>query len=65
MAVFALDPQRRTETVARRLTNLGRVLGSARYRGAVEAGRIEEAIEDFTARNLPRSATRALINSTG
>jgi hypothetical protein len=56
--VFAMDPERRTEAVARRLTNLGRVLGSARYRGAVEAGCVREAIEDFTARSLPRSVTR-------
>ncbi len=65
VTVFALDPERRTEAVARRLTNLGRVLSSARYRGAVEAGRIGEAIEDFTMRSLPRSATRAIINSAG
>jgi hypothetical protein len=64
-AVFAMDPERRTEAVARRLTTLGRVLGSARYRGAVEAGRLGEAIEDFTAHSRPRSATRAIINSTG
>ncbi|MGH3801432.1 MAG: hypothetical protein ACRDTD_15115 [Pseudonocardiaceae bacterium] len=65
VAVFALDPERRTETVARRLTNLGRVLGSARYRDAVEAGRIGEVIEHVTARSLPRSATRAIINPAG
>lgn len=63
--VFALDPERRTETVIRRLTNLGRVLGSARYRDAVEAGRIGDAIEDFTARSIPRSTTRAIINPAG
>ncbi|MGH3810730.1 MAG: hypothetical protein ACRDRU_29765 [Pseudonocardiaceae bacterium] len=61
VAVFALDPQRRTEAVAQRLTSLGRMLGSARYRDAVEASRIGNAIEDFTA----RSATRALINPAG
>ncbi len=65
VAVFALDPERRTETVARRLTNLGRVLGSARYRDAVEAGRIGEAIEHFTTGSLPRSATRAIIDPAG
>lgn len=64
-AVFALDPELRTEAVARRLTNLRRVLSSARYRGAGEAGRIGEAIEDFTARSLSRSATLTVINSTG
>ena len=65
VAVFALDPERRTEAVIRRLTNLERMLGSARYRDAVEAGRIGDAIEDFTARRLPCSATRAIINPAG
>ena len=63
--VFSLVPERRTESVAQRLTNLGRVLNAARYRDAVEARRIGEAIEDFTTRGLPRSATRAIINSGG
>ncbi|MGH3868315.1 MAG: hypothetical protein ACRDQ4_19785 [Pseudonocardiaceae bacterium] len=63
--VFALDPERRTETMARRLTSLGRMLGSARYRDAAEASRIGDAIEDFTTRSLPRNATRAIINPTG
>jgi hypothetical protein len=65
MAVFALDPERRTESVVQRLTSLGRMLGSARYRDAVEASRIGDAIEDFTTRSLPRNATRAIINPTG
>ncbi|MGH4017826.1 MAG: hypothetical protein ACRDT0_00995 [Pseudonocardiaceae bacterium] len=60
----ALDPQRRTEAVSRRLTSLGRVLGATRYRDAVEAGRIGDAIKDFTARSLARRATQA-INSGG
>lgn len=64
-AVFALEAERRTEAVARRLTNLGRVLGTPRYRNAVEAGRIGEAIEDFTSGSLPRGVTRAIINSAG
>ena len=63
--VFALDLDRRTETMSRRLTSLGRMLGSARYRDAVEAGRIGDAIEDFTTRSLPRNATRAIINPAG
>lgn len=58
--VFALEPERRTEAVARRLTNLGRVLGATRYQNAVEARRISEAIEDFTARSLPRGVLRAI-----
>ncbi len=63
--VFALDVERRTEALTRRLTSLGRVLSTTRYRDAVEAGRIGDAIEDFTARSLPRNATRAIINPTG
>lgn len=59
--VFALDPQRRTEAVARRLTHLGRVLTENRFRGAVEAGRMGDAIEDFTTRNHTRDLTRAII----
>ncbi|MGH3857041.1 MAG: hypothetical protein ACRDR6_26880 [Pseudonocardiaceae bacterium] len=58
--VFGLDLERRTEAVARRLTNLGRVLNAVRYRDAVEARRIGEAIEDFTTCGLPRSVTRGL-----
>ncbi|MGH3869606.1 MAG: hypothetical protein ACRDQ4_26590, partial [Pseudonocardiaceae bacterium] len=63
--VFALDMERRTEAVVQRLTSLGRMLGSARYRDAAEASRIGDAIEDFTTRSLPRNATRAIINPTG
>jgi hypothetical protein len=65
VAVFALDLERRTETMSQRLTSLGRMLGSARYRDAAEAGRLGDTIEDFTARSLPRNATRAIINPTG
>lgn len=54
-AVFALAPERRTEAVVRRLSNLGRVMGAARYRGAVEADRIGEAIESFPARTHVRA----------
>jgi hypothetical protein len=63
--VFALDVERRTESLTRRLTSLGRMLGSARYRDAAEAGRIGDAIEDFTTRSLPRNATRTIINPAG
>jgi hypothetical protein len=65
VSVFALDVERRTESLTRRLTSLGRMLGSARYRDAIEAGRIGDAIEDFTTRSLPRNAIRAIINPTG
>jgi hypothetical protein len=63
--VFALDVERRTEALARRLTSLGCVLSTTRYRDAVAARRIGDAIEDFTTRGLPHSATRAILNSTG
>jgi tetratricopeptide (TPR) repeat protein len=63
--VFALAPERRTEALARRLTDLGRVLATTKYRGAVEAIRMGEAIEDFTSNRLARSAARRLIGPTG
>lgn len=59
--VFALAPERRTEALSRRLLNLGRVLGTARYRGAAEATRVGEAIEDFASNSLARSASRRVI----
>ena len=65
VAVFALDPERRTEAVVQRLTSLGRMLSTVRYRDAIEAGRIGDAIEDFTTRGLPRSATRPIIDPAG
>ncbi|MGH3867626.1 MAG: hypothetical protein ACRDQ4_16115 [Pseudonocardiaceae bacterium] len=46
--VFAVHPEQLTEAVVRRLTTLGRMVGAPRYRGAVEANRIGEAIENFT-----------------
>jgi hypothetical protein len=64
-AVFALDPERRTEAVARRLANLGHLLGAARYRNAGEAAGIGEAIEDFATRSLSRGATRVIFNPAG
>lgn len=60
--VFALDPDRRTEAIARRLTGLERVLSGARYQDAVEAGRIGDAIEDFTAHSRHRALSRPVIN---
>ncbi|MTD57145.1 hypothetical protein [Amycolatopsis pithecellobii] len=61
--VFELDPARRTEAIAQRLHGLGRLLGTTRYRGAVEAGPIGEAIEDFTAASLARVAARPALSS--
>jgi hypothetical protein len=45
--VLTLDHDRRTEAVSRRMSKLGRLLGAPQFRGAVEAGRMGEAIEDF------------------
>jgi hypothetical protein len=59
--VLALRPERRTEALARRLLNLGRLLGTAKYRGAIEATRVGEAIEDFASNSLARSASRRVI----
>jgi hypothetical protein len=63
--VFILEPKWRTEALCNRITKLGRMLRTARYRGAAEASRIGEAIDNFTARRIPRSTTRAFINSAG
>lgn len=53
--VFELPAARRTEAIALRLHALSRVLGTARYRGAVEALQLGAAIEDFTAVSLSRT----------
>lgn len=63
--VFELEPERRTEALSSRLTSLSRMLGTARYREAVEAGRIGEAIEDFTAHSLARVTARPAITPNG
>jgi hypothetical protein len=63
--VLALEPERRTEALSRRLTNLGRMLGAHRYRDAAEAGRLGEAIEDFTVCGLGRVTARRGITSSG
>ena len=63
--VFALDPEQRTESVVRRLTTLGRMVGASRYRDAVEANRIGEAIENLTSHRFPPSATGIIINPAG
>lgn len=62
-SVFELEPDRRTEALVRRMTHLGGVLGTARFRGAVEAGKLGEAIEDFSERSLPRTTARRAIAS--
>lgn len=61
--VFTLAPEYRTEALNRRLLNLDHMLGGARYRGAVEARRLGERIEDFTALSPARSSTRTAITS--
>jgi hypothetical protein len=52
--VLSLEPARRTEAIAQRLHNLSRSLGAVRFRGAVEARELGEAIEDFTTTTLSR-----------
>jgi hypothetical protein len=59
--VFATHPDRRTEAISRRLTNLGRILGMTQFQGAIEAVRLSETIEDFTAFSLARVAARPAI----
>lgn len=59
--VLALEPDRRTEAISRRLANLGRMLGSKQFHGAVEATGMGEAIEDFTASSLARVTSRPAI----
>jgi hypothetical protein len=61
--VFTLAPDRRTEALSRRLLHLGRLLGTAKYRGAIEATRIGEAVEDFASTSLARSAPRRVIET--
>ncbi|MBB5801510.1 tetratricopeptide (TPR) repeat protein [Saccharothrix ecbatanensis] len=63
--VFALDPEYRTEALNLRLLNLGHMLGGTRFRGAVEAGRLGERIEDFAALSPARSSTRPAITNGG
>lgn len=63
--VFTVNPEQHTESVVRRLTALGRLVGASRYRDASEANRIGEAIEHFIAHRFPRSATRTIINPAG
>lgn len=61
--VFALASERRTEALSQRLHGLGRILGTARYRQAIEARRIGEAIEQFTANGPARATVRNAITS--
>lgn len=59
--VLALPTPERTEAVSLRLLGLGRILGSTRYRGAVEAARLGDAIESFTAASLAHTTARPAI----
>jgi transcriptional regulator with XRE-family HTH domain len=61
--VFDLAPERRTEALIRRLITLTHALGGTRYRGAVEARRLGEQIEDFTAASLAKIAARPAITT--
>jgi len=51
--VFALQPDHRTVALTQRLETLSRIVGARPYRGALEAGRIVDAVAEFTARALP------------
>jgi hypothetical protein len=53
--VFTMDPSRRTAALSRRLTALARVLASRPFRGATEANRLGDRIEDFTTHSLSRT----------
>ncbi|MGI9004367.1 MAG: hypothetical protein ACR2GH_22400 [Pseudonocardia sp.] len=60
-SVFALPTAERTEPISLRLLGLGRIIGSPRYRGAVEATRLGESIESFTAASLAHTTARPAI----
>ncbi len=60
--VLELDPPRRTEAVTLRMRHLGRMLGTARYRGASEAISLGGEIEDFTAHSLARTTVRSITD---
>lgn len=53
--VLALSPDHRTKALSQRLGNLGRLVSTRPYRGAAEAGRIGEAVAEFTAHALPQA----------
>jgi hypothetical protein len=63
-AVLALPAAERTEAISKRLLGLGRILSAPRYRGAVEATRVAEEIEAFTAASLPRTTGQLAIGSS-
>ncbi len=62
--VFALDQDLRTTALSRRLLHLDKLLGTRRYRDAVEARRISDQITDFTAVAIQQSSSRAAIATT-
>lgn len=62
--VFGLPVAERTESVAQRLLGLGRIVSLPRNRGAVEANRLGESIELFTATSLARTTARPAIESS-
>lgn len=59
--VFGLPASDRSEAVSLRLHVLGRMLGAPRFRSAVEATRLGEAIESFTAASLAKTTARPAI----
>ncbi|MGH3632469.1 MAG: hypothetical protein ACRDRL_34170 [Sciscionella sp.] len=54
--VLVLPAEHRTEALTLRLGNLGRLAGATPYRRAQEAGRMREAVAEFTAKALPQTA---------
>ncbi|WP_216898408.1 hypothetical protein [Nocardia alni] len=54
-SVFEVSPAQRTEAVVQRLNSLAHVLGTNRFRGAIEARDLGLAIEDFTSISLART----------
>lgn len=62
--VFRLPPAERTESVSQRLLGLGHILALPRNRKAVEAIRLGEGIEMFTASSLARTTVRPAIGAS-
>ncbi len=63
LPVLDVDAEHRTEALSRRMLALGRLVGTARYRGSIEAGRIGEAVEDFASTSLARTTSTKAIMS--
>lgn len=62
--IFRLPPGERTESVSQRLLGLGHILALPRNRKAVEAIRLGEGIEMFTASSLARTTVRPAMGAS-